>query len=64
MREVKSGDVVLLQMDDELIVVDSVDLEVATFTVLDAHVTPEGISMDFYHEYPISDIMTVYRMVD
>ena len=61
--EVLKGDVVVLQMDDELIIVDSVDLEVATFTVLDAHVTPEGVCMDFYHEYPISEIMTIYREV-
>ena len=33
---IKKGDIVVLQMDDELIIVDSVDNEDQTFMVLDS----------------------------
>ena len=62
--DIKKGDVVVLQMDDELMVVDSVDNEDQTFMVLDSQKSETGAVMDFYHEYDIGDVMTIYRQVN
>jgi hypothetical protein len=61
---IKKGDIVVLQMDDELIIVDSVDNEDQTFMVLDSQKSEAGVVMDFYHEYDIGDVMTIYRQVN
>lgn len=61
--DIKAGDVVVLQMDDELMKVDSVDGD--TFLV---HAPIKSVSsgefIDFWHEYDIGDVMTVYREVN
>ncbi len=63
MTELLQGDVVVLQMDDELIIVAFVDADSGTFLHHVPSDTIEGLTIDFYHEYEISDIMTIYREV-
>ena len=50
------GDVIVLSMDDELLMVESASNDAGVFLVA----AGDGYS----HEYPIDDIQTIYRAID
>ena len=63
-HRVLKGDVIVLNIDDELLLVDSVDTGNGTFLVHAPVVSVEtGLPVDYWLEYEANDVMTVYREV-
>ena len=56
MEELISGDVIILQMDDELLMVHTVSADAGVLLVA----AEDG----FFREYEIDDVQSVYREID
>jgi hypothetical protein len=62
--DILKGDVIVLNMDDEFLLVDSVNPDDGTFLIHAPVMSIEtGLPVDYWHEYEANDVMTVYREV-